>query len=86
MILFIISLLVVGLVVGALGRLIHPGRDHMSILATIAIGIVAMLIAGLIVKPLLGFGGGFITAVIVSIALVALYARMAGDRSGRLAR
>jgi membrane protein implicated in regulation of membrane protease activity len=58
----------------------------MSILATIGIGIVAMLIAGLIVKPLLGFGGGFITAVIVSIALVALYARMAGDRSGRLAR
>jgi uncharacterized membrane protein YeaQ/YmgE (transglycosylase-associated protein family) len=86
MILFIISLLVVGLIVGALGRLIHPGRDDMSILATIGIGIVAMLIAGLIVKPLLGFGGGFITAVIVSIALVALYARMAGDRSGRLAR
>jgi hypothetical protein len=27
MILFIISLLVVGLVVSALGRLIHPGRD-----------------------------------------------------------
>ena len=86
MILFIISLLVVGLVVGALGRLIHPGRDDLSILATIGIGIVAMLIAGLVVKPLLGFGGGFITAVIVSIALVALYARMAGNRSGRLAR
>jgi uncharacterized membrane protein YeaQ/YmgE (transglycosylase-associated protein family) len=86
MILFIISLLVVGLIVGALGRLIHPGRDNMSVLATIGIGIVAMLIAGLIVKPLLGFGGGFITAVIVSIALVALYARMGADGSGRLAR
>jgi uncharacterized membrane protein YeaQ/YmgE (transglycosylase-associated protein family) len=86
MILFIISLLVVGLVVGALGRLIHPGRDEMSILATIGIGIAAMLIAGLIVKPLLGFGGGFITAVIVAIALVALYARVAGNGSGRLAR
>jgi hypothetical protein len=44
------------------------------------------VIAGLIVKPLLGFGGGFVTAVIVSIALVALYARMAGNGSGRLAR
>jgi hypothetical protein len=58
----------------------------MSILATIGIGIVAMLIAGLVVKPLLGFGGGFITAVIVSIALGALYARTAGNGSGRLAR
>jgi uncharacterized membrane protein YeaQ/YmgE (transglycosylase-associated protein family) len=85
-ILFIISLLVVGLVVGALGRLIHPGRDDMSILATIAIGVAAMLIAGLIVKPLLGFGGGFITAVIVAIVLVALYARVAANGSGRLAR
>lgn len=86
MIFFIISLLVVGLIVGALGRLIHPGRDEMSLLATIGIGIVAMLIAGLVVRPLLGFGGGFITAVLVAAALVALYARTAGAGPSRLAR
>lgn len=76
MLVFIIVLLVSGLLVGALGRLIHPGRDDMSIWLTIGIGIVSMLIAGLIVRPLLGFGGGFITAVIVAVGVVALYARM----------
>jgi uncharacterized membrane protein YeaQ/YmgE (transglycosylase-associated protein family) len=30
---------------GALGRLIHPGRDPMGWLLTIAIGIVSMIIA-----------------------------------------
>ena len=81
MIWFIIVLILGGLVVGALGRLLHPGRDPMSIPMTIGIGVLAMLVAGLVVRPLLGFGGGFITAVIVSILLVWLYARYAGDRT-----
>ena len=34
---------------------------------TFLIGIASMLIAGLLVRPLLGFGGGFITAVIVGV-------------------
>jgi uncharacterized membrane protein YeaQ/YmgE (transglycosylase-associated protein family) len=75
---FIISLLVGGLVVGALGRLLHPGRDPMSIWLTIGIGVAAMLIAGLVLRPLIGFGGGFITAVIVAVVLVWLYARHIG--------
>jgi uncharacterized membrane protein YeaQ/YmgE (transglycosylase-associated protein family) len=79
--LFIIVLLVVGLAVGGLGRLLHPGRDDMSLPATLLIGIVSMLIAGLVVRPLLGFGGGFITAVIVAIGLVALYPRVTGPRA-----
>ena len=84
MIWFIIVLILGGLVVGALGRLLHPGRDPMSIPMTIGIGVLAMLVAGLVVRPLLGFGGGFITAVIVAVALVAVYARMAGNGSGRM--
>jgi hypothetical protein len=84
MLFFIIFLLVGGLIVGALGRLIHPGRDDMSVGVTVLIGIGAMLIAGLVVRPLIGFGGGFITAVIVAVGLVAVYARMAGNGSGRM--
>jgi uncharacterized membrane protein YeaQ/YmgE (transglycosylase-associated protein family) len=79
--LYIIFLLLAGLVVGALGRLLHPGRDEMSIAVTVLIGIAAMLIAGLVVRPLIGFGGGFVTAVIVAIVLVAVYARTAGPGS-----
>ena len=81
MLLFIILLLLGGLAAGGLGRLLHPGRDDMSLGATLLIGIASMLIAGLVVRPLIGFGGGFITAVIVAVGLVALYPRLAGPRS-----
>jgi uncharacterized membrane protein YeaQ/YmgE (transglycosylase-associated protein family) len=42
----IISLLIVGLIAGALARLVVPGRQHMSILATIVLGIVGSFIGG----------------------------------------
>ena len=44
----IIAALVVGLVVGLLGRLILPGRQNISLLATTAIGLVASLVAGVL--------------------------------------
>jgi uncharacterized membrane protein YeaQ/YmgE (transglycosylase-associated protein family) len=37
----IISALLIGLVVGGLGRLVVPGRQHISLLLTIFVGIVA---------------------------------------------
>jgi uncharacterized membrane protein YeaQ/YmgE (transglycosylase-associated protein family) len=75
---FIIALIVGGLFVGALGRLLHPGKDPMSIPITGGLGVVAMLVAGLVVRPLLGFGGGFVTAIIVALLLVWAHARYAG--------
>ncbi|HYX84482.1 MAG TPA: hypothetical protein VE777_05895 [Gaiellales bacterium] len=80
MIWFIISLVVGGLIVGALGRLLHPGRDTMSVPMTAGLGILAMLVSGLVVRPILGFGGGFITAVIVAVVLVWAYAQYVGPR------
>jgi uncharacterized membrane protein YeaQ/YmgE (transglycosylase-associated protein family) len=73
--------LIVGAVVGALGRLLHPGRDPMGWLLTIAIGVVSMLIAALISSGWLAF----IIGVIVAVILVALVARFQGRR-GTLAR
>ncbi|GIF98904.1 GlsB/YeaQ/YmgE family stress response membrane protein [Catellatospora citrea] len=40
----IISALIVGLVIGALGRLVLPGRQSLPIWLTIVVGIVAALI------------------------------------------
>jgi uncharacterized membrane protein YeaQ/YmgE (transglycosylase-associated protein family) len=40
----IISAIVVGLIIGALGRLVVPGKQHIPIWLTIVIGIVAALI------------------------------------------
>jgi uncharacterized membrane protein YeaQ/YmgE (transglycosylase-associated protein family) len=74
----IIGLIIVGLVIGALGRLIHPGPDPIGILLTIVIGIASALLVGWAVG-----GGilGFILAVVVAAVLVALYARFAGPRT-----
>ena len=48
----IISAIVVGLIIGALGRLVLPGRQNISIWLTIAIGIVAALVGSLIASAL----------------------------------
>jgi len=48
----IISAIVVGLIIGALGRLVLPGRQDISILLTIVIGIVAALVGSLIASAL----------------------------------
>jgi uncharacterized membrane protein YeaQ/YmgE (transglycosylase-associated protein family) len=71
-ILFIIGLLLTGLIVGALGRLLLPGRDPMSIMQTIALGIAASLVAGLIAYYAFDKeeGPGFLFSVICAIALV----------------
>jgi uncharacterized membrane protein YeaQ/YmgE (transglycosylase-associated protein family) len=42
----IVSLIVIGLIAGALARLLVPGKQHMSIPATIVLGIVGSLIGG----------------------------------------
>ena len=75
--------IIVGAVVGALGRLIHPGRDPMGWLLTIGIGIVSMIIAAAISGGWLAF----IIGVIVAVILVALVGRFfAGGNRGAAAR
>lgn len=40
--------LIIGLIAGALARLIMPGRDAMGIVATIILGIVGSILGGLV--------------------------------------
>lgn len=49
---FIIGLIVIGLIAGALARLLVPGRDPMSIGATIVLGIVGSFIGGFLADVL----------------------------------
>ncbi len=46
MVIFIICLLVLGLIVGAIARLLVPGRDNIGILGTIVLGIVGSFVGG----------------------------------------
>ncbi|HZG07305.1 MAG TPA: GlsB/YeaQ/YmgE family stress response membrane protein [Streptomyces sp.] len=48
----IIAAIVVGTVIGLLGRLVLPGRQHIGVLWTIAVGIVAALIGTFIAAGL----------------------------------
>ena len=54
MLMFIITLLVVGLIAGFLARLIVPGEDPMGIAATIVLGIVGSFIGGFVGYALFG--------------------------------
>ena len=83
----ILGLIVVGLIIGALARLIKPGRQRLSILATLLLGVVGALIGG-VVASLLGTGDifelnviGFIVAVIAAVLLVGVAEGMSGGRS-----
>ena len=44
----IISMIIIGLIAGFIARALVPGRQHMSILATILLGIVGSFIGGLL--------------------------------------
>ena len=76
MILHIIGLIIVGFVVGMLGRLFHRGRDPMGFVMTTAIGVASLLIAGLLIGGWLGF----VVAVLIGVALVSLWSHFVEPR------
>jgi uncharacterized membrane protein YeaQ/YmgE (transglycosylase-associated protein family) len=88
-----IGFLVAGLIIGALARLVVPGRQHLGILATLGLGVVGSLIGGTI-ATVLGTGSiwelnvlGFVLAVVASVLLVgAAEAVTAGSRRRALRR
>ena len=75
-------LIIVGALVGALGRLFHPGRDAMGWIVTILIGIASLVIAGVI------FSSGwleFLVGIVVAVILVAIVGRLFGEGRTRTA-
>jgi len=58
-----------GLVIGALGRLVLPGRQDISLLATALIGIAASLLGGILANL---FDVGWLIQFIVAVALAAI--------------
>ncbi len=72
----LISWAILGLVAGFLARLLHPGRDPMSVLSTIVLGVLGSLLGGGIAYALrLGTSpyepGGWILATVGAIVLLA---------------
>ncbi|MGI9000296.1 MAG: GlsB/YeaQ/YmgE family stress response membrane protein [Pseudonocardia sp.] len=81
--------IVVGLIVGALAKLIMPGKDPGGIIVTILVGIVGGLLGGWISSALFGVGtGGFfeirtwLIALVGALVLLGIYRLVIGRRSG----
>jgi uncharacterized membrane protein YeaQ/YmgE (transglycosylase-associated protein family) len=80
----IIGFLVAGLIIGALARLIKPGKQNLGILATLGLGVVGSVIGGLIAS-FLGTGDmwelnvlGFVVAVVAAVLLIGVAESVAG--------
>jgi uncharacterized membrane protein YeaQ/YmgE (transglycosylase-associated protein family) len=78
---YLISLAIVGLIIGALARLALPGKDPMSLLMTMAIGIAGSFIGGVILYVITGgdyYGAGWFASLICATGLVYLIRRSRG--------
>ncbi|MEJ7845937.1 MAG: hypothetical protein WKF93_09845 [Acidimicrobiales bacterium] len=82
-----IGFIVFGLVVGALARLVLPGKQHLSIIATLLIGLVGSVIGGVIANSL-GTGDilelnvlGAVVAIISAAVLILIIDRGYASRS-----
>lgn len=76
----IFSALIVGAIIGALGRLVVPGKQNMAIWLTIVVGIVAALVGAFIANPLTD---SFIITLIIQVALAAGGVVAVGALQGR---
>lgn len=83
----IIGWIIIGLIAGALGKLIMPGDDPGGIFMTMLLGIAGAFVGGFLAS-LIGIGGGgiiwtIIIATIGAIILLAIYRAIVGGRTAR---
>jgi uncharacterized membrane protein YeaQ/YmgE (transglycosylase-associated protein family) len=76
----IIIYLVAGAIIGVLARLIMPGKQNMSMVATVLLGAVAAIIGGILWEAIFPTNEGiaWIGSIIVAVALLWIYGAIAG--------
>ena len=73
-------LVIVGLIVGGLGRLVLPGRQEIGLLTTALVGIAASLLGGILGDI---FDAGWIVRFLVAVALAAIGITLFSRTEGR---
>lgn len=80
----ILTTLIVGLIVGALAKLIMPGKDPGGIIITILLGIAGAFVAGALGHALgwyaMGDGPGLLASVLGAVILLGIYRLVAHPR------
>jgi uncharacterized membrane protein YeaQ/YmgE (transglycosylase-associated protein family) len=78
----ILGWIVFGLIVGAIAKLVMPGRDGGGIIVTMLLGIVGAMVGGFIGRAMNLYGpndaAGFLMATIGAIIVLALYRMIVG--------
>lgn len=82
----IVWTILVGLVVGVIAKLLHPGKENMGFIATVLLGIGGSFLAGILGQAMgwyqAGEGAGFVASVVVAIVLLVIYGRLQ-DKGGQ---
>ena len=73
----ILYMLLIGLVIGALAKLVMPGKDPGGIIITIVIGIAGSMLAGFIGREMHWYGdnqgAGFFASIVGALLLLGAY-------------
>jgi uncharacterized membrane protein YeaQ/YmgE (transglycosylase-associated protein family) len=80
MVTLIIGWILLGLIIGAVARLVVPGRQPIGILATILIGIVGSVVGG-IISTYAGIGRALSFLVALGVAAVLVFVVAGSSRS-----
>ena len=86
----VVGWIIAGLIVGAVARLLIPGRQEMGIVMTIVLGIVGAVVGGLIAAQLFGpppadvsvetHWRGWIMSIVGGVLVVGVYTMLIGRR------
>jgi uncharacterized membrane protein YeaQ/YmgE (transglycosylase-associated protein family) len=79
----VLTTIVVGLIIGGLGRLLVPGHQRIGLLATILAGLCGSIVGGFIGQHVLGVGG-FGTVLIEIAFAAAIVALVKNSRTHRV--
>jgi uncharacterized membrane protein YeaQ/YmgE (transglycosylase-associated protein family) len=81
-----VYMLIIGLVVGAIAKLLTPGKDPGGCIITMILGIVGAMLAGFLGRALGWYGeaepAGFIASVIGAIIVLLIYRMITGRKRG----
>ncbi|HEY2085014.1 MAG TPA: GlsB/YeaQ/YmgE family stress response membrane protein [Mycobacterium sp.] len=89
----VVGAIFVGLIIGALARLILPGKQNIGVIVTILLGAIGSFAGSWVTYKLVypSEGGGFaltafLVGIIIAVILIAIYVGVTGKRGSNTAR